>query len=143
MDEKTFQHIQMLFILEEVIKIYDFNAAVYVNIVDYDTLFLSDFIFDAVTFEEDELFEFLNNELYAWHQEEGPYISNFKDYSVVGVPFQNFTWGVFLSINTRYLPILMPYLHFQTVFPFGLITRTCFIQLNRQSKLICDLSVNT
>ena len=92
-DRDTFQRV----ILEEVIKIYDFNAAVYVNIVDYDTLFLSDFIFDAVTFEEDELFEFLNNELYAWHQEEGPYISNFKDYSVVGVPFQNFTWGVFFA----------------------------------------------
>tara|TARA_A100001015_G_scaffold303625_1_gene393545 strand:+ start:958 stop:1299 length:342 start_codon:yes stop_codon:yes gene_type:complete len=88
-DRDTFQRK----ILQEVIDVFDFKAAVYINVVDYDTLFLSDFIKHDDSITEPAVFDYLNNELYSWNAEEGPYIGNFNDFSVVAVPFQPFTWG--------------------------------------------------
>lgn len=92
-DRDTFQRK----ILQEVIDVFDFKAAVYINVVDYDTLFLSDFIKHDDSITEPAVFDYLNNELYSWNAEEGPYIGNFNDFSVVAVPFQPFTWGVFFA----------------------------------------------
>ena len=92
-DKDTFQQK----ILEEVAKIYDFEAFAYLNVVDYDTLFVSHFSALESNVSEESFSEFLNNELYSWPVESGPYIGSFGDFSVIGVSFQHQTWGIFLA----------------------------------------------
>ena len=92
-DGETFQQK----ILEEVSAIFDFKACAYLNVVDYERLFLSHFTPFESAINEDEFFKFLDNELYSWPVEKGPYIGSFGDLSVVGVAFQQQTWGIFLA----------------------------------------------
>ncbi len=84
-------------ILEEVSKIFSFDACAYLNVVDYENLFLSHFLPFESDVTEPDFFQFLQNELYSWPVEHGPYIGTYGDYSVVAVAFQQQTWGVFLA----------------------------------------------
>ena len=84
-------------ILEEVSAIFDFEACAYLNVVDYERLYLSHFTPLKSNVKEAEWFQFLENELYSWPVEKGPYIGSFGDLSVVAVAFQQQTWGVFLA----------------------------------------------
>ncbi|MEK9727545.1 MAG: hypothetical protein VW397_05515, partial [Candidatus Margulisiibacteriota bacterium] len=92
-DRDTFQRK----ILDEVMATFNFSAAVYINVVDYDTVFLSDFVNPNEVLNEPDVFDYLSNELFSWNTEAGPYIGSFNDLSVIGVPFQPFTWGIFFA----------------------------------------------
>lgn len=84
-------------ILEEVSAIFDFNACAILNVIDYENLSLSHAQLLSSGITDVELFKFLENELYAWPVERDPYIGSFDQYSVIGVPFQQQTWGIFLA----------------------------------------------
>jgi CheY-like chemotaxis protein len=84
-------------ILEEVSSIFDFKACATLNVVDYERMYLSHFTPFESGIHEDDFFQFLDNELYSWSVEQGPYIGSYGDWSVVGVAFQQQTWGVFLA----------------------------------------------
>ena len=87
-------------ILDEIVTIFGFEAALYVNVLDYDSLFLSELVLKNSGILEDSAHEFFSNELFAWAIEDGPYIGTFQDFSVIGVKFQQQTWGLFFCSET-------------------------------------------
>ena len=77
--------------------IFNSECSAYINITDIEHMFLSHFNTSNPTIIETQLLRFLENELYSWTTESGPYIGTFDHFSVIGIPFQQQTWGIFLS----------------------------------------------
>lgn len=84
-------------ILSEISSIFDFEVSTYLNVIDYEKVFLTEFKSKIPEIAEQDFLIFLEDELFSWPVEHDPFIGTFNTYSVVAVPFQQQTWGVFLA----------------------------------------------
>ena len=83
--------------LDAVSNIFNFSGCFVLDVVDYETITfsLTDGIGDAI--EQSSLLSFLENEMYSWPVEDGPYIAKFENITIIGIQFIQQTWGIFLS----------------------------------------------
>jgi CheY-like chemotaxis protein len=83
-------------ILEEVTAIFESDASLYLNVADVHHVFFSHFKSFNPAIIENDLISYLQNESFDWAKESGPYIGSFGSFSVLGIPFLQQTWGVFI-----------------------------------------------
>ena len=119
-------------ILDEIVTIFGFEAALYINVLDYDSLFLSELVLKNSGILEDSAHEFFSNELFAWAIEDGPYIGTFQDFSVIGVKISATNLGPVFAAKHPLPTDIKALKTFAKVFLFGLITHICFIQQSHQ-----------